>query len=880
MAIAAQTRDKFLCEQCRTALADPFWEPGDNLLPIAKLKPVLGSAPIRDSNGEVHPQQSAERAVYLSEQQLSGIRSSSDTERIQVACLLLEDSVPCRFHWPRNVTMRVNAMQYRPYGRSTSTKMGINQRDEAANVASLFLPGRNTVEVQAAEAGTWLLSLHRAKKRTLQQVKNMMAPKEAPAAAITRVKHLLHGGNGGDDGIAVESQIVSLKDPMSGQRMTVPARFSDASGLQAFDLDSFLFLAQRSRKWQDPMTLQNSTIKKLQVDSYMEKVLQCVGSFSNITEIEINDEGKWRPEGSSNVQWLSIEETVDIVCAGLKSALEKNTTANGEANKSASPGDDGVFLSDSDSDDEEQELREAAAAVRPAAALIGQKRKAPNDELDVIDLCSDSDEEEIRTAPVAAAGAVVVVVGAIETRSTEITRPGAMVRQEQLRNLPKATSITSPSKQQPVSPEKCFDRAPGVGGGAREPHRFTPHPRAAASMFSDATSPKLMGSFRPSLPATTAFLERHQREQQEEQRDDGGSNHDFQFSNSSGAGKNTNNTNNRLVFPLRPSHPPSASPPQPRPFGDGGTASAGGSPQPLSDPRRQPTKFPLRVNGSHYQPPPPSNGPNPTTHQMSSYMVPNGNGNGNHPSESQVSNGGTSGARFPPQAQGGNLHSHRNLPNDPRNSQIYNTTSGGFPPRPLQHPPSGTFNSNNFEASPGSRRPGLIPPLRPGSAPSTSGAGHQQMQMIPPFNSSQGRPVPPPGVPMGLNMPMALPMPRIPMGGMIPIWNGSQPPPPPPQSQQSQSQAQTQPRPSQGAAMIGQPRPMVSQVSPPGPQPPRPMISAVGGSDKDSQGGISGGGVDERILSQTAKEALEETRAILASDPSLVNEVNVDDWLI
>ena len=199
MAIAAQTRDKFLCEQCRTALADPFWEPGDNLLPIAKLKPVLGSAPIRDSNGEVHPQQSAERAVYLSEQQLSGIRSSSDTERIQVACLLLEDSVPCRFHWPRNVTMRVNAMQYRPYGRSTSTKMGINQRDEAANVASLFLPGRNTVEVQAAEAGTWLLSLHRAKKRTLQQVKNLMAPKEAPAAAITRVKHLLHGGNGGDD---------------------------------------------------------------------------------------------------------------------------------------------------------------------------------------------------------------------------------------------------------------------------------------------------------------------------------------------------------------------------------------------------------------------------------------------------------------------------------------------------------------------------------------------------------------------------------------------------------------------------------------------------------------------------------------------------------
>ena len=46
----------------------------------------------------------------------------------------------------------------------------------------------------------------------------------------------------------------------------MPARFAGgASGLQAFDLDSYLSMVQRNRKWQDPTTLQNGTVEQLQV---------------------------------------------------------------------------------------------------------------------------------------------------------------------------------------------------------------------------------------------------------------------------------------------------------------------------------------------------------------------------------------------------------------------------------------------------------------------------------------------------------------------------------------------------------------------------------------------------------------------------------------
>jgi hypothetical protein len=419
---ATTTPTPFYCEECRVQLADPFWKPLELLLPVGKLKPTVGVPPIRDSYNELHPQQTAELTVYLSEQQLSKSKHLPDTERIIASCLLLEDAVPCRYHWPRNVTMKVNRYPYRVYGRSSTSKMGINQRDEVANIGTLCLAGRNTLDIQAVESGTWLILLHRVEARTVNQVKEMMLPMESVGEAVTRVKKLMH-----DDDFAIASQVVSLIDPWSGQRMTEPARFSNASGLQAFDLDSFLSLAQRNRKWQDPTTLKNSTIRQLQVDTYTKRVLSCLSSGSGgggggssecleVREIVINDEGKWRPEGTdeASLRWFSIEEEEGIVKKELRefysgggngggggSAKKSNHAQGNNAQTTVNGGggggdSEGVFLSDTESD-EEEELRKAAAAVKASAAEAareGKKRKAESEpEPEVICLLSDSDDE-------------------------------------------------------------------------------------------------------------------------------------------------------------------------------------------------------------------------------------------------------------------------------------------------------------------------------------------------------------------------------------------------------------------------------------------------------------------------------------------------------
>jgi hypothetical protein len=62
------------------------------------------------------------------------------------------------------------------------------------------------------------------------------------------------GGDEEDEDLEITHTRLSLKCPLSGTRISTPARFVDVSGLNCFDLDTFLLTAQRSRKWQCPHT--------------------------------------------------------------------------------------------------------------------------------------------------------------------------------------------------------------------------------------------------------------------------------------------------------------------------------------------------------------------------------------------------------------------------------------------------------------------------------------------------------------------------------------------------------------------------------------------------------------------------------------------------
>lgn len=71
----------------------------------------------------------------------------------------------------------------------------------------------------------------------------------------------------GDDDIVVGNRVVSLKDPNTFMRINQPARFTDTCGndLLAFDLDTFLDMADTTLKWIDPHSMKASCVQNLQV---------------------------------------------------------------------------------------------------------------------------------------------------------------------------------------------------------------------------------------------------------------------------------------------------------------------------------------------------------------------------------------------------------------------------------------------------------------------------------------------------------------------------------------------------------------------------------------------------------------------------------------
>lgn len=298
----------YFCETCRFKLADPFVHVREELVPMAKMRDIPGMPPIVDTKGNYHARIKIEQQFYVTSQQLAMCNMKMSRTRVLVMCLQLEDAVTCRMHWPKNVQMRVNNMSIKPYARGVGSEMGINQRDNVVDITRMLCQGRNSVNITAVHAGTWVIRVVIADRLGLEEIKPMMMREETLEEARARMAKLLastDGVGGADDELGLEQVTFSLKDPLTCMRMAVPARFEGASGTQAFDLDSFLSMAEVNRKWQDPTTLKNSTVNCMRVDSYVRELERLTKDTTNVTNFEVNAAGDWRPEGYTD-GWFDV----------------------------------------------------------------------------------------------------------------------------------------------------------------------------------------------------------------------------------------------------------------------------------------------------------------------------------------------------------------------------------------------------------------------------------------------------------------------------------------------------------------------------------------------------------------------------------------------
>ncbi|KAJ4890528.1 E3 SUMO-protein ligase SIZ1 [Raphanus sativus] len=289
--------DSFYCEICRLTRADPFW-----LTVAHRLFPVRLTATNIPTDG-TNPMQSVDKTFQITRTDKDLlVKQEYD---VQAWCMLLNDKVLFRMQWPQYADLQVNGVPFRAINRPGSQLLGANGRDDGPIITPCIRDGINKISLSGCDSRSFCLGVRLVKRRSLQQVLNMI-PEEAKGepfeVALARVRRCI-GGAPGNDNADSDSDIevvadffgVNLRCPMSGSRMKVAGRFKPCLHMGCFDLEVFVELNQRSRKWQCPICLKNYSLEHIIVDPYFNRITSKMRHLDEeLTEIEMKPDGSWR----------------------------------------------------------------------------------------------------------------------------------------------------------------------------------------------------------------------------------------------------------------------------------------------------------------------------------------------------------------------------------------------------------------------------------------------------------------------------------------------------------------------------------------------------------------------------------------------------------
>ncbi|KAJ3680860.1 hypothetical protein LUZ60_015349 [Juncus effusus] len=299
----------FYCELCRIKRADPFWVPVEN-----PLKPMILPPSISGSDG-TYVSQCIEKSFQLSKANRETLQKSEFD--LQVWCMLLNDKVPFRMQWPLNSDFQVNGIPMRIMSRPNTTQLGNNGRDDGPLITACHKEGTNKIIFSKCDGRTFCFGIRIVRRRSLQEVLALI-PKEDEGenyeTALARVVKCVGGPTADGDAdvsdddsdieLVSDSFSINLRCPMSGSRMKIAGRFKPCAHMGCFDLETFVELNQRSRKWQCPICLKNYSLESLIIDPYFNRITSLMRNCSeDINEIEVKPDGSWRIKPSNSFNY-------------------------------------------------------------------------------------------------------------------------------------------------------------------------------------------------------------------------------------------------------------------------------------------------------------------------------------------------------------------------------------------------------------------------------------------------------------------------------------------------------------------------------------------------------------------------------------------------
>ncbi|KAG4385812.1 hypothetical protein AAZX31_12G160400 [Glycine max] len=358
--------DKFYCEICRLDRADPFYVSATHLLFPVKL--TTTNIPTDGTN----PVQSVERTFQLTRANKELV-SKSEYD-VQVWCMLLNDKVSFRMQWPQFADLKVNGLPVRAINRPGSQLLGANGRDTGPVITPYTKDGINKISLTGCDARIFCLGVRIVKRLSMPEVLSMI-PEESDGErfedALARVCCCVGGGNANDNAdsdsdleVVSDTFSINLRCPMSGSRMKIAGRFKPCVHIGCFDLEVFVEMNERSRKWQCPICVKNYALENMIIDPYFNRITTLMKNCGEeIAEVEVKPDGCWRvkakneserqelgtlaqwhhPDGSLIVSTdevksmenlkLKQEGLSDSPIAGLKLGIRKNSNGVWEVSK-------------------------------------------------------------------------------------------------------------------------------------------------------------------------------------------------------------------------------------------------------------------------------------------------------------------------------------------------------------------------------------------------------------------------------------------------------------------------------------------------------------------------------------------------------------------
>ncbi|XP_062197553.1 E3 SUMO-protein ligase SIZ2-like isoform X2 [Phragmites australis] len=297
----------FYCEMCRISRADPFWVTVNH-----PLLPILIAPSSIAADGSYTVQYTA-RGFPLSRANREILQKAEYD--LQVWCILLNDRVSFRMHWPLHSDMQINGNHVRVINRKPTHQLGANGRDDGPVLTDYLREGPNKIALSRNDSRTFCLGIRIAKRRSLEQVLNLV-PKEQDGEkfddALARVRRCVGGteaNNADSDSdieVVADSVPINLRCPMTASRIRIAGRFKPCAHMGCFDLEAFIEINQRSRKWQCPICLKNYSLENIIIDPYFNRITSLIQSYGEDTsEIDVKPDGSWKVRGGAELKDLA-----------------------------------------------------------------------------------------------------------------------------------------------------------------------------------------------------------------------------------------------------------------------------------------------------------------------------------------------------------------------------------------------------------------------------------------------------------------------------------------------------------------------------------------------------------------------------------------------